>query len=176
MTCKISQFIMQLIVVGKNKTAKGAGKAMAHRELLTTAITVRRKIRRGVGIMEIEGITELLSREFCAMVKQRHTSQPGTSSMTMENSMASLRRQGSDYLSEQVIVVFCSPGSKFAAYSTKLSKVVSGVKGRKATMEHREECKRQGPGCSCNHQKPWDLGEPGQRMSLGEDPELCKEQ
>jgi len=53
MTCKISQFIMQLIVAGKDKTTKGAGKAMAHRELLTTAITVRRKIRRGLGIMEI---------------------------------------------------------------------------------------------------------------------------
>ncbi len=59
--------------------------------------------------------------------------------MTIENSMVNLRRQGSDYLSEQVVVVFHSQGSKFAAYSTKLSKVVSGVKGRKVTTEYREE-------------------------------------
>jgi len=82
-------------------------------------------------------------------------------------------------LSEQVMVVFHSPSLKFAVYSTKLSKVVSGVKGRKATMEHREEVSardRQGSGCSCNQQKPWDHREPGQRISLGEEPELCKEQ
>jgi len=42
--CKISQFIMQLIVVGKDKTTKRAGKAMMHRKLLTSAITVRKKI------------------------------------------------------------------------------------------------------------------------------------
>jgi len=51
--CQISQFITQLIVAGKDKTTKRAGKAMMHRELLTTAITVRRKIRRGLGISEI---------------------------------------------------------------------------------------------------------------------------
>jgi len=56
MTCKISHFIMQLIVVGKDKTTKRAGKATVHGELLTTAITVRRKVRRGLGIAEIEGI------------------------------------------------------------------------------------------------------------------------
>jgi len=112
---------------------------MTHRELLTTAITVRRKIRRGLGISEIEGITELLGREFCAMVKGRHTSQPGTSSLAMEDSAVSLRRQGSDYLSEQVAVLVLSLGAKFATYSTKLSKVVSRVKGRKVTTEHGEE-------------------------------------
>jgi len=58
-----------------------------HGELLTTAITVRRKIRRGLGIVEIEGIMELLDREFGAMVKKRHVSQPCTSSLTMENIM-----------------------------------------------------------------------------------------
>jgi len=68
MTCKI-QFVMQLIVAGKDTTTKRAGKPMVHRELLTTAITVGRKIRRGLGMMEIEGITELLGREFSAMVK-----------------------------------------------------------------------------------------------------------
>jgi len=52
--CKISQFITQLIVVGKDKTPKRAGKAMMHRELLTTTITVRRKIRRDLGISEID--------------------------------------------------------------------------------------------------------------------------
>ncbi len=132
MAGKISQLLMQLIVVGKDMTTQGAGKAMMHRELLTTAITVRRKIRQGLGILEIEGIMELLGREFSAMVKRRHTSQPGTSSLTTENSLG---RQGSDYLSEQVIVVFHSPGLKFAVYSTKLSKMVSGVKDRKSTME-----------------------------------------
>jgi len=126
-------------VAGKDKTTKRAGKAMTHRELLTTAITVRRKIRRGLGILEIEGIMELLGREFCAMVKGRHTSQPGTSSLAMEDSAASLRRQGSDYLSEQVAVLVLSLGAKFATYSAKLSKVVSRVKGRKATTEHGEE-------------------------------------
>jgi len=49
---KISQFIMQLILAGKNKTTNRAGKAMVHRELLTIAITVRRKIRV-LGIAEI---------------------------------------------------------------------------------------------------------------------------
>jgi len=53
--------------------------------------------------------------------------------------MVSLRRQGIDYLSEQMIVVVMSPGAKFAAYSTKLSKSASQVKGRKVTTEHREE-------------------------------------
>jgi len=93
-TCnKISQFIMQLIVVGKDKATKRACKGMMHRELLTAAITVRRKIRRGLDIAEIEGIMKLLGREFSAMVKRRHASQPGTSSLTMENSTASLRRE-----------------------------------------------------------------------------------
>ena len=119
MACQISQFIMQLIVAGKDKTTKRAGKAMMHRELLTTAITVRRKIRRGLGILEIEGITELLGREFCAMVKGRQTSQPGTSSLAMEDSAASHRRQGSDYLSEQVAVLVLSLGAKFTTYSAK---------------------------------------------------------
>jgi len=73
------------------------------------------------------------------MVKGRHTSQPGTSSLATEDSAASLRRQGSDYLSEQVEVLILSPGAKFATYSAKLSKVVSRVKGRKATTEHGEE-------------------------------------
>jgi len=35
-------------------TAK-AGKAMVHRERMTTFITVTRKIRKGASIMEIEG-------------------------------------------------------------------------------------------------------------------------
>jgi len=45
---KISQFIMQLIVTGKDKTTKRADNAMTYRELVTTAITMRRKIRRGL--------------------------------------------------------------------------------------------------------------------------------
>jgi len=82
---------------------------------------------------------ELLGREFIAMVKRRYASNPCTSSLTMKNSTVCLRRQGSYYLSEQVMVMVISLGVKFAVYSTKLSKVVSRVKGRKATMEHREE-------------------------------------
>jgi len=43
-------------------------------------------------------------------------------------------------LSEQVMVMkVLSPGLKFFAYSTKLSKVVCWVKGREANMKHREE-------------------------------------
>jgi len=59
--------------------------------------------------------------------------------LTTDNSMVSLRRQGSEYLGEQVMMLILSPGSKFVAYSTKLGKVISRVKGREATMEHREE-------------------------------------
>ena len=54
-------------------------------------------------------------------MKRRHTSQPGTSSLTTENNTVSLRTQGSDYLSEQVMVVFHSPSLKFAVYSTSTS-------------------------------------------------------
>jgi len=56
-------------VTDKDKTTRRAGKVMGHRELLTTAIAVRRKIRR-LGITEIEGLTELLCREFGATVKR----------------------------------------------------------------------------------------------------------
>jgi len=56
-----------------------------HRELLITASTVSRKIRRGLGISEIEGIMELLGRDFGAMVKGMHTSQPGTHSKISQN-------------------------------------------------------------------------------------------
>jgi len=70
---------------------------------------------------------------------ERYAGQPTTSSLNMENSTVSLRRQRSDYLGEQVIVLFLSLGSNFVAYSTKLSKVVSRVKGREATTVHREE-------------------------------------
>jgi len=53
---------------------------------------------------EIESIMELLGREFSAMVKRWYASQPCTNSLATKNSMASIRRQGSDYLIEQVIV------------------------------------------------------------------------
>jgi len=53
--------------------------------------------------------------------------------------MASLVRQGSNYLGEQAAVKVLSHGLKFIAYSTKLSKVASWVKGREATTKHREE-------------------------------------
>jgi len=83
---------------------------MAHGELLTTVITVRRKIRRSLGIVKIEGIMELLGREFSAMVEGMHTGQPSTSSLTMENSAASCRRQWSKNQSEQVLVGDHEPG------------------------------------------------------------------
>jgi len=103
------------------------------------AITVRREIGGRVGIPEEEGIMELLGREFSAMVEGRHAGQPSTSDLTMENSMMSLGRQG-NYLAEQAAMKVLSPGSKFIAYSTKLSKkVVSRVESREATTKHREE-------------------------------------
>ncbi len=90
--------------------------------------------------MEKEGIMELLGREFGAIEEGRHTGQPSTSSLTMENSMASLGRQWSDNLSEQVLVMITSLGLKFiTTYSTELCLVVSRVKGTEATTEHREE-------------------------------------
>ncbi len=84
----------------------------------------------GLGIIEKEGITKLLGREFNVMVEGRHTVQPSTSSLTTENSMASLKRQWSDNLSEQVLVMITSPGLKFIAYSTELCLVVSRVSER----------------------------------------------
>jgi len=47
------------------------------------------------------------------VVKRRHAGQPHTSGLTMENSMVSLRRQESDYLGEQAIVLVLGPGSEF---------------------------------------------------------------
>jgi len=37
-------------------------------------------------------------------------------------------------------------------------------------------CMRHNSGCSSDQQKPGDHREPGQRISQGEHPELCKEQ
>jgi len=93
----------------------------------------------GWSISEIEGIMKLLGREFSAIVEGRHTGQPSTSSLTMEKSAASRRRQQSKNLSEQVLVVITSPGLKFSAYSSELFLVVKRMKGREMTMEHREE-------------------------------------
>jgi len=64
-----------------------------------------------VGISEEEGIMKLLDREFSAMVEGRHTGKPSTSGLTMEDSKASLRRQGSNYLGEQAVVKVLSTGA-----------------------------------------------------------------
>ncbi len=79
---------------------------------------------------------ELLGREFIAMVERRHTGQPSTSGLSMENSMVGLGRQWSDNLSKQVLVMIMSPGLKFITNSTELCLVVSRMKGREMTKEH----------------------------------------
>jgi len=59
------------------------------------------------------------------MVEGRHTGQPCTSGLTLENSMVSLRRQGSNYLGEQAVVMVMSLGLKFGVYGAELSHVVN---------------------------------------------------
>jgi len=55
------------------------------------------------------------------MVERRHNGQPNTSSLTTENSTVSLRRQQSDNLGEQHLVMIMSPELKFVVYhGTKL--------------------------------------------------------
>ena len=98
-----------------------------------------RRDLEGIWHSKDRGYQKLLGREFSATVEGRHTSQPSTSSLTTENSVASHRRQQSKNLSEQVLVVITSPGLKFSAYISELFLVVKRMKGREATTEHQEE-------------------------------------